>query len=318
MNNRITNSSVGYLYIFLCCVTNAVSFVFIAHLARHHNEMLSIALIFGYATILFTLFNYNKLNQLFKLVTNNKRVLLNLNISTLFTWFGSFLALKYLDPATALCIGLGLIAITNFLILTPINKFRENKHLLLCILFILLSMLLVIFQHANTLLHANMKNLYMGLAWITLAGISGGFIGVNSEKMVKVGFSATQVLATRFYLLTILGALLWVFTKHGVPVVIDWKYYFISSLIIVFFPLFMYHIAIKALGSILISFAEPITPVFAYFLQVIVGGYKFNLLTIILLSLACVSIVYLLRIEQKISINKNINGGNGSTEQLTN
>jgi hypothetical protein len=62
-----------------------------------------------------------------------------MNVTTLFNWIGTFLSLNYIDPATALCINLAVVAITTFFILIPLNKIHENKRLLLSIFLIIVS-----------------------------------------------------------------------------------------------------------------------------------------------------------------------------------
>ena len=305
INRHPQNYSLGYVYISLCCLTSAISFVFIAHLLQTHNEMLSMALTFGYATLLFTIFNYKKLANLYRLAFDNFKPLFYLNIATLLSWFGTFIALKYIDPATKVCIGFGLIAVTNFFILTPLDKLRENKHLLFSIFFILLSMGLIINQYACIYeVHNTLKAIILGIAWSIIGGIGGGFIGVNAERIGKAGFSATQILATRFYLLVIVSLILIPFGRHAVSLNIDWKYYLLTALIIVFFPLLMYQLAIKSLGALIVSLIEPFTPVITYFMQVLFLGYRFNLLTLILLLFSSSAVIWLIRTEQKMILRR--------------
>lgn len=301
-NAFIENPRLGYISIFLCCVANAVSFVFIAHLNQTHNEMLSIAMTFGYAIILFNLFNYKSLMSLYSNVSKNFKLTLRMNVITLFNWLSSFMALNYLDPATAFCIILGVVAVTIFIVSTPRHKIKDNLHLAICVLLILVSMGLIINQYAHTALHSNVTTLTIGTLWCVLGGVTGAFIGTNSEKMGKAGFSISQILATRFYLLVIVSSVAFFITAPNEPIAIDWKYYLLSSLVIVFFPLIMYQMAIKSLGTLIVSLLEPFTPVITYFLQVLLlGAYQFNLLTFSLLTIASGSIIWLAGVEQNMA-----------------
>lgn len=316
VSDKNSNHTVGYISIFLCCLTSAVSFVFISHLNKTHDQMVSIAVTFGYAAILFNLFNIKNIMSLYSSVAKNFKLIFRMNVMTLLNWVSSFMALNYLDPATAFCIVLCVISITLFIILTPLSKIKENKHLVFSILLIMTSMALIIKQHIDTSLLTNSKMIMTGVTWCIIGGISGALIGTSSEGMGKAGFSVTQILATRFYLLIIVSSVAFFFIPHTVPVVIDWKYYLLSSFIIVIFPLVMYQTAIKSLGSLIVSLLEPFTPVFTYILQVLVGDYQFNLLTALLLVASSTAIIWFVKVEQDISREKRLHGGEKAKEVI--
>jgi len=219
-----SNSTLGYLALSIGGLASAFSFIFIAHLNTINNEMLSMAMTFGCATLLFTVFNWKNLPRLYRLIINNFKPLLYLNIATLFSWFGTFIALKYIDPATKICIGFGLIAVTNFFIATSVRKIKKNKHLLFSIAFILFSMGLIINQHIHTNHTSSLAMIAVGLMWAIAGGVGGGFIGINSERIGKAGFTITHILATRFYLLVIVSAMIFLFTPHHSPITIHWSY----------------------------------------------------------------------------------------------
>ncbi len=295
----------GYICILLTCFANAASFVFISHLTRNTNALLSIFMIFSYALIIFNAIQFKKLPKLYSTVFANKKTLLQMNAATLVNWFSTFMSLRYLDPATALCINLGILSITIFLISTPLNQLKANKHLGFSVLLVLLSLGLIIRQYMqNFPITTTSSNLGLGLLWCTIGGISGACIGLASEAMGKAQFTVTGILATRFYLLIIVsGASLLFF--HPTPLTlqsIDWKYYLLSSVIIVFIPLLMYQIAIRELGTMIVSLIEPFSPVLTYILQVSIGYDRFNLLTLLLLALTCAAVVWFVRVEHQMRL----------------
>ena len=83
----------------------------------------------------------------------------------------------------------------------------------------------------------------------------------------------------------------------------------------VFFPLLFYQAAIRELGSLIVSFLEPFTPVLAYFLQVAIGDTRFNIVTLILLAIASSSIIWFVRIEKRRSDQKIIVATKNNLEQ---
>jgi drug/metabolite transporter (DMT)-like permease len=299
---RTDNPVIGYFSIFMCCLATAISFVFIANLNKTHNQMLSIAITFGYATLLFNLINFKKIFHLYTLVGKNIKLLSKMNLLTLVNWLSSFMTLNYIDPATAICIILSIVTITLFFVYTPLNQIKNNKHLVCSILLILMSMSLIIKHHVSSF--ETVRASILGFSWCVLGGISGAFIGTHSERMGKAGFSVTQILATRFYLLILLGIIGFYFMADGSPVVIDWKYYLLASLVVVIFPLLMYQTAIRSLGALIVSLLEPFTPVFTYFLQVMVADYQFNWMTVMLLVISSLAIVWFVKIEQNIAAKR--------------
>lgn len=304
MKEKFINFRLGYNYMILCCLANAISFVFISHLNKSHNEMVSIFVTFGYAIIIFNLINFKKIRSLYSSAIQNVKMVFGMNFLTLVNWFSTFMSLNYLDPATALCINLGVLSVTILFISTPLDKLKANKHIGFSVLFVLISMGLIIKQHFIGTARLQIENVALGTFWCVLGGITGAFIGMSSEAMGKAGFSITQILATRFYLLTFFSGIALVFISRHIPILIDWKYYLISSLVIVFFPLLMYQAAIRELGTLIVSLVEPFSPVLTYILQVLMGDYRFNFLTIILLTLASTAIVWFLKIEQNVTKEK--------------
>ncbi|MCD6047065.1 MAG: EamA/RhaT family transporter [Gammaproteobacteria bacterium] len=268
--------------------------------------MLNIVMVFSYATLIFNLLSVKNIGTLYSNANKNFKLLFLMNIATLFNWLGSFLSLNYIDPATALCINLSMGPITTFFVLTPLRKIEENKHILFAIFFVLIGMLLIIKQQWNTSAYESTKHIYLGVLFSVLGGIAGGFVGICSERISKAGFSVKHILATRFYLLILVcGIALFFTTKGNVFSDIDWKFYLFSSLIIVMFPLVMYQTAIKALGSLIVSLFIPFAPIFAYFLQIMVGSYRFNFFTAILLLLVCCGVIWFARLRQRLAIAKN-------------
>lgn len=294
------NFNLGYACIFLCCFATAISLVFISHMNKTHNIMLSIFMTFAYATLIFNVVNFKHLRKIYTLVFQHKKTLLQMNLVTLLNWMSTFMALRYLDPATALCLILGVISITIFFVSTPFRQFKSNKHLCYSVLLVLFSLGLVIWQQvALNPGEAHLHEMMLGVAWCILGGVMGTFIGTSSEAMGKVGFSVTEILATRFYLLILVGGVIFLFMHHGL-ITVDWKYYLLSSFLVVLFPLLMYQTAIRELGTLLVSLLEPFSPVLAYILQVVIGDYRFNITMISLLFLSCVAIVWFVRVEQNI------------------
>jgi drug/metabolite transporter (DMT)-like permease len=301
-----TFSEFGYLYILLYCLANAISFVFISHINKTHNDLLNIVMIFSYATLLFNFINVKKLDNLYGAVKKNYALIFFMNVATLFNWIGSFFSLNYIDPATALCINLSMGPITTFFILTPFKKIKENGHLIFAIILIILGMILITKQHTTAPVYHGTSNVLLGVMFSVIGGIAGGFVGICSQKITLSGFSLSQVLATRFYLLVTVCAILLFFYGKVSVADIDWKFYLLSSLLIVIFPLVMYQAAIKSLGPMIVSIFIPFAPILAYFLQVLVGGYPFNLITILLLIMISASVIWLARLRQGLTVIKRV------------
>lgn len=296
----------GYFFIFITCLSSAASFVFISHLSRNSDPFTGIFLTFLYASLFFLLLNIKNIKKLVSLSKSNLKPLFLLNLATCLSWLGTFLALKYIDPATKICIGFGLIAITNYFIFTPLGSIKKHKRRLMIVFLILASMILIISQNPLISSRSNIEILMLGIAWSIVGGISGGFIGINAEKIAHAGFKATQVLATRFLLLIIVSGIFLAFSKPLQTSTFEWAYYPLSSIVVVFLPLLTYQLAIKSLGALLVALIEPFTPIITYFLQISFMHYSFNPIFLLLLILSSTSVLLLLRSERKnnLAVNK--------------
>ena len=75
MSNENQNHAVGYVSILLCCLASAISFVFIAHMTKTHDQMLSIAITFSYAVVMFNVFNIKNISYIYSSVVKNIKLI---------------------------------------------------------------------------------------------------------------------------------------------------------------------------------------------------------------------------------------------------
>ncbi len=268
---------IGYLYIAFYCVFNALSFVFISILGNAHGQAQSIIYIFSLGILLFNLFCFKNLQLLYLKVGKKFRAVLGLNITTAISWLASFYALRFIDPANMLCIGMAVIPITTFFIVTPIKEYKANIATLLSILFVIFSMLLIIHENVQELTVPMMgSNIFWGILISVVGGIFGAAIGTYSEVLSKAKFQVKEILAVRFYLLVLTSILISIYNK---TFEFNWQtlqLFSVSAVIIVFLPLIIYQKAIQHLGSLTVSILISFTPILAYFMQLTLHKYRFS------------------------------------------
>lgn len=269
---------IGYIYIAFYCVFNALSFVFISVLGNAHGQAQSITYIFSSGIFLFNLFCLKNLQSLYLKVGKNVRAVLGLNITTAVSWLASFYALRFIDPATMLCIGMAVIPITTFFIVTPFKAYKSNAATLLSIIFVIFSMLLIIHENVQGLIIPVVtSNIIWGILISVVGGIFGAAIGTYSEVLSKTNFTVKEILAVRFYLLVLVSILISIYTK---ALEFNWKtlqLFSVSAVVIVFLPLVIYQKSIQHLGSLTVSILIPFTPVLAYFMQLSLHKYHYNM-----------------------------------------
>jgi len=280
----------GYMYVLFYCVFNAYSFVFISTLGDTHAQSLSIVTIFSLGLLLFNLLNIMKLGTLYKKLSRNLFPVVGINITSAASWLACFYALRFIDPASMLCIAMAIIPLTTLFMSTPLRLYKNNLPIIFSIVVVIFSMAIIINQNILNLgSHSSGFYFFIGVIISIVGGIFGGAIGIYSERLHKANFTVSEILAVRFYFLIIVAVAVALFS-HSFNAMhwSDLKIYSFSAVIVIILPLVIYQKAISHLGSMVVSVLIPFTPILAYFMQLMIRQYPFHLgvlLSILLCSL---------------------------------
>ena len=280
----------GYIYIVFYCLFNAFSFVFISVVGNTHGQAQSIVYVFTLGLLLFNLLNISNLKILYTKTIEYFRPVIGLNVTTAISWAASFYALKFIDPATMLCIAMATIPITTFFIMTPLEAYKSSITTILSIGFVVISMLLIIHENINYSGAKNASFIFsVGVLISIIGGVFGAAIGTYSEQLHKAKFNVKEILAIRFYFLILFGLIVAIATHRFQFNFQTLKLFSLSTVIIVILPLVIYQKAIQHLGSLTVSILIPFTPILAYFMQLVLHQYQFHIGTLMAILLCCVA-----------------------------
>lgn len=292
---------IGYLYLLLDCVLGAYAFVFFKELTGSHETASITLFTFVISVLFFHAVNMHRLRAMYRKVGLGYKNVVYLNIITMVRWLTSFYGLTYIDSATMLCIDMGMIPIAHFFAVTSPKDYKKHMSVLLSILFVLLSMGLIIHQNLVTFdTISSYQNFCIGVFLAMIAGITGAYVGMFSEKLQKGGFAVSEILGTRFYLLLLatLGIAVWTDELSHIELA-DFKDYGLAALFIVIIPLFVYQKAIVHLGAFTVATYLPLTPIMAYFIELYKGKYDFERSTFIALMICSIAMCAMNIIKHK-------------------
>lgn len=247
---------------------------------------------FLFTTVFFTLINLPSIREFCSNLRHSPKQLVVINIVSVVIWLGVFWSLKYLNPAESLCVYMSMTPIATLLFTTKLKNIGQHKKDIFYGLAIIILLSILVLD--TVYLVPNKWFVFLGVIFGLAAGITGAFYNVFSQKMHKNNFTATQVLAMRFYLLLIISL---VMSVHGNMLMatlhnISWITFLGLALLSSVLPLFFKQQAIIFIGAQKISYVMPFTPVAAYGIELLTGAYKFNPSVFILV--ACVSVLLFL------------------------
>lgn len=268
---KLDDHAIGLMFMIAFCLLTAYSKVVI-NVAEHHLSPL-VAGFYSYliTTIMFTALFAHNIKKFGQLILQNKILVLKINISTAIIWLSIFFALKYLTPIIVLSIYYGVITVTT-VILTWKEK-KDRHEVIFDLIVSIFLMCLLIIMIVDHLIH--LKSLQQALiaAVITIiAGVAGSYNNIFAHSLYKHKFTASYVLAVRFYLALVITGTLLLITHTSINV----SYDLIPSVIIIAFftiaiPIFLLQKGIERIGPKFVSFLMPLIPVTAFFVQVYKG-----------------------------------------------
>lgn len=286
---RIPKTTLGYLLIFSYCLMTAFFAVAVNKLEASGDPFTIVFFTFLFTTAFFTLINLPNIRMFWSNLCSSPKQLLTINIVSVVIWLGVFWSLKYLNPAESLCVYMSMTPIATLLFtikLANINQYKKDIFYGVAII-ILLSALVI----DTVYMVPNKWWIILGVIFALAAGITGAFYNVFSQKMHKQNnFTATQVLAMRFYLLLLISLFMSLHDQTFSTTLqqISWLTFLGLALLSSVLPLFFKQQAIIFIGARKISYVMPFTPVAAYGIELLTGAYKFHPVVFVLVALVSI------------------------------
>ncbi|MDE1485751.1 EamA/RhaT family transporter [Xenorhabdus bovienii] len=176
------------------------------------NIFLVVSLSFVVVTVLFSIIGFFRQRKAYAELFSQWRMLIALNIVSMFNWLFYFLAVKYLEPSVAVTLtqGLGPVSMTVYLLLTrqSISFVTRCCHLVIFITAAAMCVYTVMFRDVYTLY--SRSEMIMGIVIAIFCSISITATVIISKRFAVSKVPASTLLSLRFPLLIMvcLGILL--------------------------------------------------------------------------------------------------------------
>ena len=216
-----------------------------------------------YAIIFFHMVNYKSIFKMYAIILANKWLYI-LTCSLIMTfWIGSFLVPVYYTPTIQVLSFLSLQSFFGsfFLFKKVPNKYNLFRFLLITIA--LIGFYIICFNNYS------LKLFILLLIWTVLNGTTGYIYVVSSWKLSKAGLSASEILATRFWLLLIVTGVTTLYTQsyHQITL-ISLRDTFFLSVISMIIPVYCSQKAINILAPELYGVFAGISPFITYLMSI--------------------------------------------------
>ena len=206
---------IGIFLVLLYNLLSASKGVYLGSLLQRLDPVVMLVACFGVTAAFFNVVQFRDLAGYAAVLRRNAKDILVTNVFTSFGWYSFFLAMKHLEPAVtgavANAIGpiitLGLVGLG----LMKTSEVRVTRDGVLAAVATMLAVLVLGYASWNGQTGVGMKppgETGFGLAMAVICGVCVVGNTVYSRRLAKTGMSADQVMAARFFLLLLGGAVL--------------------------------------------------------------------------------------------------------------
>lgn len=184
-----------YTYTFFFIILTAYSAVLRHVVGQHIPGMLIIFLSTLFAIIFFHCLIAGKIKPTYSKLLTTKKLYLNTLIFVLLMWVGAFLIPIYYSPVIQVFSALAIASTWGALLL------KKNVKTIWHLLSSLVMLMVLIAFYSLYFTHYSLGKFLILIVWTLLTGSAGYFYFASSYKLYQKGFSALEILATRFWLL---------------------------------------------------------------------------------------------------------------------
>lgn len=277
--------TIGYLSLILWCIFSSISRVDASFLIENVNPFVMCFYVFLIALSFFWLINYHKVSFLSKKTIVHFKEVFFLNFASFGCWFFIIYPLKYIEPSLVGAMNLGLSPV--FTLIFQSYSSQKSKinfcDKFFCIAFLLLFVyiLLIIFYDKTSWYVFSYSSVLISIFFIIIGSF---FLSINTtyaKRLSDCGFTPTETLAVRFFILVVLSGLIAV-TDHQSLFLTSYLMLCIIKLSFLYaiIPLYFAQISIRELKPVPLLLAGSISPLMVFMLQKFVGGYELSYWTI--------------------------------------
>ncbi|KYN62863.1 hypothetical protein IU46_021990 [Pantoea agglomerans] len=262
------------------------------------NVFLVVGMSFMVVTMVFATVGFLRQRSSYSMLFTQWRLLVALNIVSMFNWLFYFLAVKYLEPSVAVTLtqGLGPVSMTIYLLTKgqPVSLVTRFCHMVIFITAIAMCVYTVIFRSVYT--PYSREEMIAGIIIAILCSISITATVVISKRFAVGKIPASALLSLRFPLLiaVCLGIL---YFQHGV--VVNSSILFailLIALIGVSASIYFLQKGIELATSLAVSTVLALSPLAVFIIQLFNSHTSFSLILfvmiMIIVTVSIISIIY--------------------------
>ncbi|WP_422529034.1 EamA/RhaT family transporter [Serratia fonticola] len=258
------------------------------------NVFLVVGLSFVVVTIVFAIIGFLRQRDAYVTLFSQWRLLVALNIVSMFNWLFYFLAIKYLEPSVAVTLtqGLGPVSMTVYLLSVgqTVSRVTRCCHLVIFMTAIAMCAYTVMFRNAYTLY--SREAMIMGIIIAVLCSISITATVVISKRFAVSKIPASALLSLRFPMLIVVCLVILAF--HNNVVVSSTIFYAILIIALVGVSASIYFLqkGIELTTPLAVSTVLALSPLAVFVIQLFNNHTPFSpILFVMIMTIVSVSIV---------------------------
>jgi len=267
---------VGFLYMLIWCLVTSFSHVFIGKTEQSISPNTVCFYTFLISFLFFAGMNLSNMPHLLKKIKENKKEVLAINITTVFSWVFFFYPLKIIEPAIVGSIFLG----SSYLSTIPMGKLIYKKqqvyfkdYFTAVMMLMALMYLMYLCYSGKTAIqhHVSATEISIAIISCVFGGIALAINTINAKKLSDAKFTPLDTLTVRFlFLILLTGAweVLFIQTSSSISFFYPML---ISAISLIIIPQLILQNAISKLQPVSISIASPFMPILTFFLEFIDG-----------------------------------------------
>jgi hypothetical protein len=183
----------SFLYVFVFCI----ALVFIQKLDASISPLFSLIITASIATLFFNIINFRSLREVYKVCWENKKLWLAIMVTILVMWNCTMIAPGLIGASLTNFLYFSWLGMLGFLSLSFQDWQKNHTKFYFALCFLSLIILNICFE----IQHTFSKEVICGILLSFIGGTSSFVYFKQSQALAKnTSFSATQILAVRFYL----------------------------------------------------------------------------------------------------------------------
>ncbi len=279
------NIKTGVLFVLLFNLLSSAKVVYVAHLIQETPAVLVMELTIGVMAIFFFALQARTLSSFLAKIKKEYREVLLLNISTAMSWVTFFFAVKYLEPAVSdtIVFAVGPIMTAFFWrILRPQSPVtKQERWAAIGVAVGLLFLGFNTIQGNSAVGTLSLEGALLGLLNSVVGGFGVAFNTIYSKRLSDNGMRVSEIMGCRFFLLLVVGILLWPNVEA-----VSFNPEFAMSILIISFlgliiPLYLIQMGIERCEPITVSLLLALIPAISFVFQTFDWRLEFSELSLI-------------------------------------